>query len=174
MDKFKRFDNILEICKAIDEVVDKIGGGKVAKRLLLGTAAVESDFEHTTQIGGGPAVSHFMIEPDTARDTYNRFLKSTRIRQLIRAHVVSLRDSSVLAFTYEIERNIKFACALARIRYMYDPDPIPTTLEEQAGYWKRVYNTEAGAGTVDEYMEAWDIHRCEEWCEIVGWDLGYA
>lgn len=182
MDKFTRIKAIVEICEAIDEVVEAIGGGNAAKRLLLGTAMAESGCEHTTQIGGGPARGYWQMEPDTARDIYRRFLLTSPQRQQIRNQIDALR-AFVGSFTSlggeyyiggEIGVNTRLACALARVRYMYDPDPIPTTTEDQAVYWKRVYNTEAGAGTVEEYVEAWDIHRCEEWCGIMGWDLGYA
>lgn len=48
--------------------------------------------------------------------------------------------------------NLAYACALARIKYYRDPLAIPADLYGQAETWKRVYNTAAGKGTIDEYM----------------------
>ena len=32
------------------------------------------------------------------------------------------------------------------------PDPIPDSLEDQAAYWKKNYNTSAGAGTAQQFI----------------------
>jgi len=41
---------------------------------------------------------------------------------------------------------------MARIHYLRIADKIPSTLEGQAAYWKKYYNSEKGAGTVEEYI----------------------
>ena len=37
--------------------------------------------------------------------------------------------------------------------------PIPSTLKDQADYWKRYYNTEAGAGTAQKFID--DVNKLE-------------
>lgn len=41
---------------------------------------------------------------------------------------------------------------LARFYYLGVKEPIPTTLEARAKYWKRYYNSELGAGTPEAYI----------------------
>jgi len=57
---------------------------------------------------------------------------------------------TILAFAKSIRKIIK-----SRIKYYRDSATIPTDLRGQAEMWKRVYNTAAGKGTIDEYMMNW-------------------
>lgn len=47
------------------------------------------------------------------------------------------------------------ACLFARLHYIWEPSPVPTTVGEQAAYWKTHYNTTAGKGTPQKYVQAW-------------------
>ena len=47
------------------------------------------------------------------------------------------------------------ACMFARLHYIWEPSPVPTTVGEHAAYWKKYYNTSAGKGTPQEYVRAW-------------------
>ena len=42
----------------------------------------------------------------------------------------------------------------ARLFVLNIPDPIPTTLKEQAKYWKKHYNTELGKGTEQHFIDS--------------------
>jgi hypothetical protein len=46
----------------------------------------------------------------------------------------------------------------ARLKYKLIPEEIPTTLEGRAKYWKRYYNTNAGAGTILHYLK--NVDNC--------------
>lgn len=48
----------------------------------------------------------------------------------------------------------KLACLMCRIDYLTTPEPVPSTLEQQAAYWKRHYNSLKGDGTVEHYIQA--------------------
>ena len=52
----------------------------------------------------------------------------------------------------------RMAVAFARLYYMTDAAPIPETLLKQAAYWKDVYNTSAGKGRAEEYIDKWNKH----------------
>lgn len=52
----------------------------------------------------------------------------------------------------ELEYNLKLSILFCRLRYLIYPDPIPEDLIGQAEYWKKVYNTYKGKGTVQEYI----------------------
>ena len=46
-----------------------------------------------------------------------------------------------------------YGAAFARAYLLSIPESIPTTLKARAAYWKKYYNTSAGAGTVDKYLK---------------------
>ena len=48
--------------------------------------------------------------------------------------------------------NPAYAVAAARFQYFRVPEKIPTTLEGQAKYWKKYWNTAAGKGTPEQYI----------------------
>lgn len=52
--------------------------------------------------------------------------------------------------------NISLQVAFCRLKYRRDKHSIPSfkDVENQAKYWKRVYNTELGKGTVEHFMKA--------------------
>ena len=127
-----------------------------ASTLLLATAIVESRLIHRRQIGGGPARGLFQIERATFDDVYGRYLKRkswllARVNEL-------LTDGDPWA---QIETNDRFACAIARIRYLYDPKPLPDAddIPALAETWVRVYNA-GGKGTVDKFINAYRAVQC--------------
>lgn len=128
---------------------------EAAERLLLGTACAESDCGRwLRQVGEGPALGIFQMEPATHLDCWVNFLqyrpdlakKIVRFTRYIWPECPEPR---------EMIGNLVYATAMARVKYLRDPAPIPGTLEEQAVYWKSVYNTEQGAGTVEKYIRKW-------------------
>ena len=54
--------------------------------------------------------------------------------------------------------NIALQAVFCRLKYKRDKYALPKAndLEAQAKYWKRVYNTHLGKGTVEHFMEAND------------------
>jgi len=46
-----------------------------------------------------------------------------------------------------------YSAIAARLKLSLVKDPIPSTVEEQAKYWKEHYNTIAGAGTAAKFIE---------------------
>ena len=47
---------------------------EAAEKLVLGTAIVESRLSFIKQLGSGPALGVWQIEPDTSRDVYDNSL----------------------------------------------------------------------------------------------------
>jgi len=125
---------------------------EAAAELLLGTAIQESRLTYLKQIGGGPALGVFQMEPATHDDLYTNFLA---YKQKLSAKVGQLIVTPIPAA--EMIWNLYYAAAMARIQYYRDSAPLPEAgdISRQASYWKRVYNTTAGAGTEAEYLENW-------------------
>ena len=120
-----------------------------AENLLLGTAAQESAYgKYTKQIGGGPALGKFQMEPDTHDDIWKNFLKyKPRLARLI------LEISGISNPDYrELENNDIYACAMCRVHYFRQKEAIPLTINGYAYYWKKYYNTEKGKGTIPEFI----------------------
>jgi hypothetical protein len=123
--------------------------GPDAQALVLGTAAVESDFgTYLRQLGGGPARGPFGMEPPTFAWLAGKY----RSRFCDDWTWVSLNFAAQ-------EWDLVAAIVFCRLRYRVDREPIPAAadVDALARYWKRVYNTELGAGTVEDFTEK--FHR---------------
>jgi len=126
-----------------------------AEELVYMTGMAESGYRairgHTK---GNPALSFWQIEPDTAEDILNNFVA---FRPIIRGRLEGLGliwderyDSSYL------EYNMALAISLCRLKYWRDKEQLPMNgdIEGMAKYWKRVYNTELGKGTIQHFIDA--------------------
>lgn len=127
-----------------------------AEDLLLGTACQESHCgKYIRQLGCTGSIGAFgvwQMELATARDIYDNFL---RYKPDLLNKVESLRDPTQL-LAYSLTTNLAYAAAMCRIHYLRKPDAIPLTLEGQAAYWKKHYNTKLGKGTTAEYIQNWN------------------
>ena len=126
-------------------------GAPAAEELLLGTAIQESGLKYLHQIGGGPAVGLWQMEPTTHDDCYATYLD---YRGPLRASIVSL---SVTQKAEEMAWNLRYACAMARIKYLRSPLPLPAAgdVEGMAAMWKQCYNSAGGAGSEEQYVKNW-------------------
>ncbi|SFD67104.1 hypothetical protein SAMN05660831_02066 [Thiohalospira halophila DSM 15071] len=125
-----------------------------AEELLLGTAITESGLQYLQQLGGGPALGLWQMEPATERDIWDNFLG---YRGELELAIDGLEGRRTLAKAGgALTGNLFYAAAMARVHYYRVSEPLPLSgdLEAQADYWKRHYNTDQGAGTVEHYIEA--------------------
>jgi hypothetical protein len=124
---------------------------EAAENLVLGTALVESHGEYIKQLGKGPALGLFQMEPATANDIWDNYL-SYSSRSQLRQDVESLMTRTVHDDAYEIIGNLYYAAAMCRIHYRRVPRPLPAVddYEGMARYWKIWYNTPEGAGTIEK------------------------
>ena len=49
--------------------------------------------------------------------------------------------------------NIAAQIAMCRLHYRRIPKPLPSSAKGQAKYWKKYYNSSAGRGTVEDFLE---------------------
>jgi len=126
---------------------------EAAVQLVLGTALAESRLVWLVQHGGGPALGLYQMEPATLEWLWLRYLPERQPEIYQRA--LALR-SEALGRESEIVWNLAWATALCRARYLPVPEPLPEAgdLDALGDYWKRYYNTAAGAGTVAHFVEA--------------------
>jgi len=128
-----------------------------AVNLLLGTAIQESRLTYLKQKGGGPALGLFQIEPATLDDIYNRYLKREDKKELL---------GRIWQFTTaqdvreQVIGNIPFAVVIARVRYLMVPEALPAydDLDGLGKYYKKYFNSQKGAGTVQGFIENYKFY----------------
>ncbi|MBF0213528.1 MAG: hypothetical protein HQM00_08190 [Magnetococcales bacterium] len=129
-----------------------------AEALLLGTAAQESGLgRYLRQVGGGPALGVFQMEPATYRDIWTHFITfdSELVRTLARRWNTPPEPDYLIT-------DLLLAAVMCRLHYRRVKAPLPEAddLPGLARYWKLYYNTPKGAGTEAEFIHNW--HRFVE------------
>ena len=132
-----------------------------AEDLVMGTAAQESHLQYVKQLGGGPALSLFQIEPATYNDYWDNYLQhredlSDKIFEAIQY------DDEVQKVPPDPERmvwDLKFASIMCRIHYRRISEALPQSgdVAGYAAYWKKYYNTVHGAGTEEEFVQNYEL-----------------
>ena len=145
-------ENIKEI---VEEVLYRLGCySDDALVLVLRTGQAESGYKTLRQYGDGPALSFWQVEPATAKDCVDNYLKFRKDRYDALKSLGFIEDQ----IEYSLLSNIAVGAAFCRIKYLRDSKPLPSwdDIDAQAQYWKRVYNTELGKGTIEHFKEAND------------------
>jgi hypothetical protein len=126
-----------------------------AEQLVLGTGITESRLRYLKQIGGGPAMGIYQMEPNTFRDIKQNFLAYQDDAYEV---IESLRDHRDSTQEEELCYNLAYATAMCRAHYRRMPAKLPekdnATLLTQ--YWKQYYNTGFGAGTITGALPHFD------------------
>ena len=123
-----------------------------ARELIFRTGMAESGYRAIEQHGGGPAVGYFQVEPDTIKDTIDNYVT---YRQEIQTKLWSLGfDDKDMVL--RVMGSIPLQVAFCRLKYRRDKYALPPcgNIEAQGKYWKRIYNTHKGKGTVEHFIKA--------------------
>lgn len=127
-----------------------------AEQLLLATAAQESKGRYLRQLGKGPAVGLWQMEPFTHDDLWRTTLvgPDNPLAGKLRTMIVD-----GLPRAEQMVGNLYYACAMARVFYRRIQAPLPPVFDARAmgDYWKKYYNTVHGKGTVDEFIASWQL-----------------
>ena len=120
--------------------------------LVYKTGNAETGYRHLKQMGGGPAIGFWQVEPATLIDIIDNYVK---YRPELEKRLKSLGFSKIGIET-RVMSNIALQAVFCRLKYKRDKYALPKSsdLEAQARYWKRVYNTHLGKGTITHFMEA--------------------
>jgi len=133
-----------------------------AVELVLTTGIVESGYRYIRQISG-PARGFYQVEPVTANDNVASYLRyrKTLAKKCAEISYVPLKywvEGSVEDWDKILEGNITAGIIHCRLKYWRSPGKIPKTTEGMAEYWKKNYNSELGAGTINHFVEAVTKH----------------
>ena len=133
---------------------------KNARMLLLATAAIESKCGCFIKQVGGIALGVWQMEPDTHADIWMN-CDALNVNSLYEINECigefQLLGGNAGGFTNMLD-SPKYSCAMARLKYSMDIEPLPDYNDISAiyKYYKRIYNTEAGASTFQKFFEAWN------------------
>jgi len=129
---------------------------QVAENLLVGTALQESLLTYTQQLGGGPALGYFQMEPVTHDDCWTNYLKYRAVLAgKVRSFIQGDKGSGTPDCKIMID-NPYYAAAMARIKYLRIPSSLPTDPDDimaLGNYWKQWYNTPLGKGQPQEFYD---------------------
>jgi hypothetical protein len=119
---------------------------EAARRLMMGTALVESDLTHLRQHSRGPALGVYQMEKETYEDIMHRYFVGPGQNEESRLRRTVMGNYSLMRMVYDLQ----YATALARIRYWMETEPLPDAdnIHGLASYWKKHYNTVQGDGKV--------------------------
>jgi len=126
-----------------------------AENLILGTAAQESALgTYIRQLGSGPALGIYQMEPGTYYDLWDNYLiRKSELLKMLTIVCKSCR-SQERSEASRLMYDLAYATAMARVHYFRVPEILPQSDDIQglAEYWKRYYNTPKGKGTVEEFI----------------------
>ena len=123
-----------------------------ALSLIMRTGWAESGYRSLKgATSGNPALGFWQVELATAQDTLDNYVE-------YRPHIMKVLTTLGLDeedLEFSLLSNIALQAAFCRLKYRRDSKPIPSwdNMEAQAKYWKRIYNTELGKGTVEHFIE---------------------
>lgn len=135
--------------------------GRSAERLLLGTAAHESDGFQALHQYRGPACGLYQMEPPTFRAVQDWLDKRPDIARRVYKWAANPVTPA------QLDWNLALASAFARAYYFMAPAPLPDAeaLPALADYWHR-YWCRGCAGTPQRWLNAWQQHVARRFVEV--------
>ncbi|MBL4832613.1 MAG: hypothetical protein JKY26_01455 [Pseudomonas sp.] len=134
----------------VERVCDVLGGGVKAELILLETACAETQlgaFKDPTPNGAGRGLCQCDNIP------FYDVIARTREK-----HILAIKEAFGLNLYHvkheQLDNNPLLAFILCRLHYKLIPAVFPDNKQERAQYWKKYYNTVAGKGTAEHYLES--------------------
>lgn len=143
---------IIDVLKDFDKYSEE------AVDLLLLTASQESKCGYDIkQVGGGPGLGIFQMEPYTLKDIMHTYLaRKPHLSENVN------RFLAPVSLELNLSGNILFQIVITRVHYMRIPIKIPTRdlyetkqdyIKALAEYWKQYWNTPKGKGTIQQAID---------------------
>lgn len=127
-------------------------------KLLLGTAATESEFGKFNKQIGGPALGVFQMEPRTAQDIWTEYLK---YHPILRAKVKSTLWKNVNRKT-QLRYNLEYQTLMAVVHYKRAEERHNIKIEDDLNRWsaafyhKKYWNTHKGKGSTIRFFRKYN------------------
>ncbi len=151
----------LQMMHLIKSSLEKLGlkyASHDAMMLVYRTGLVESKYKYLSQKGSDIARGFWQCEPWVAVSLCKDYLQYRDSLMKKVANVCYLdwkyfTDPTEEDWKQILTTNLTAGIILCRLHYWRVPKPLPSSLEEQARYWKNWYNTAKGAGTTEHFQE---------------------
>lgn len=141
--------NKQQIYDAVDAVVNCLGGGDNAKKMLLETAAAETAMGEAVDSSWWTGIGLMQFDEIAFIDVQQRTSKA-RKEQVLKCFGI---DIDRVVHT-DLRWSPLLSVIFARLKYQLVPGMIPSTQTERAAYWKKWYNSSLGKGTPEHYVSA--------------------
>lgn len=115
---------------------------------VLGIGNKESGYRYIKQVGAGPALGFWQMEPETHDDMWRNFI---RYRPELQAALLGILAGAKPDPARLVDRPI-YSAAMCAVHTNRAKDKIPAANDAPgwAVFWKHNYNTESGAGVAAE------------------------
>lgn len=147
--------NYKNINNAIDQALKLLYSGKKigGKELLIEIAMVESylgTHKSTIRNSGNAGRGPWQIDKIAFEDT-----KNIKAHPGLKKYLSTLNTNGIdwLNVQWNDCNKLVYGAIAARLFWLLKPDPISNTTEGRAKQWKKDYNTSAGSGTPQKYMQ---------------------
>lgn len=134
---------------------------EAAENLIMGTCAQESNMgEFLVQLGNGPALGIYQMEPSTIEDIECNYLSFRRDL----SDRIDMFSGESLPTRLDFVTNLAYATAFCRAHYYRRAEPLPDKDDVigMSHYWKSYWNTIKGKGTVDQFVENYIHYVCTD------------
>lgn len=142
-----------QIYDTVDKVVECLGGGDNAKKLLLEVSAVETDMGKAIDSSWWVGIGLMQFDKIGFDDVVQRTSRSKKALVLKCFGI----DVDKVVHT-DLRWNPLLSVIFARLKFMLVPGLIPDFQEDRARYWKKWYNSSLGRGTPEHYLKASKNH----------------
>ena len=146
-------DEIKEIVEYSLYKIDSYSDDALA--LVVRTGMAESGYRALQGYGeSNPAIGFWQVEPATLFDMMSNYIAyRPHYKKALEGLGMKFKGSDI---EMSVISNMAVQAALCRLHYRRDKDPLPSwdDMEAQGRYWKKVYNTFKGRGTIKHFMEA--------------------
>lgn len=122
--------------------------GDAAVNLITGIGLAESHYRYLHQIGGGPALGYWQMEPATHDDCWKNFLSFRPMLSCLVIRAAKTTNPTSL----DLIDNLNYAAIMARVKCFRSSVALPSSNDARGlcTFWKTVYNTAGGAGEIDD------------------------
>jgi len=129
-----------------------------AVELLLRTALHESGMlEYIEQVGGGPALGFFQMEPPTLDD----LITNLQPKHIDKTELLYSYKPPKLGWDAALCRCLVFQVVACRLQYWRFPEPLPRPGDAEGmwRYYRKYWNSSKGKARKKPFHEAWERYR---------------
>jgi len=138
-----------EVKETIVRVCSRFHTPDLRVNLISGIIAVETQFGTYPDRSVGSGIGIMQFDPIAFEDVK---INTNRIyKELVwREFDINIDLVELCCLRYDIHMNIIFGV----LKLLRIPEILPLSIEGEAQYWKKYWNTRKGAGTIQDYLDA--------------------